>query len=110
MLGAALFGIFVGALCYFLALRRRRASKYESKDLPALLSSKAIAPSLTSFSESIPSYPYTKSDIEKGSTYFGVQVFDYMELEKATNNFDPSRKLGDGGFGTVYYGKRTMTF
>ncbi|XP_034706267.1 LEAF RUST 10 DISEASE-RESISTANCE LOCUS RECEPTOR-LIKE PROTEIN KINASE-like 1.4 isoform X2 [Vitis riparia] len=105
VLGAVLLGIFLGCLFYFLAQRRRRASKAKSKDLPTPPSSKGIAPSLTGFSESIPSYPYTKSDIEKGSTYFGVQVFSYMELEEATNNFDPSRELGDGGFGTVYYGK-----
>ncbi|XP_076915795.1 LEAF RUST 10 DISEASE-RESISTANCE LOCUS RECEPTOR-LIKE PROTEIN KINASE-like 1.1 [Bidens hawaiensis] len=35
----------------------------------------------------------------------GVSVFSYKELEDATENFDPSRKLGDGGFGAVYYGK-----
>ncbi|GKU97614.1 hypothetical protein SLEP1_g10741 [Rubroshorea leprosula] len=39
-----------------------------------------------------------------GSTYFGVQVFSYAELEEATDNFNPSKELGDGGFGTVYYG------
>ncbi|KAM0055839.1 putative protein kinase RLK-Pelle-WAK-LRK10L-1 family [Helianthus debilis subsp. tardiflorus] len=36
---------------------------------------------------------------------FGVSVFSYEELEDATQNFDPSHELGDGGFGAVYYGK-----
>ncbi|XP_076907030.1 LEAF RUST 10 DISEASE-RESISTANCE LOCUS RECEPTOR-LIKE PROTEIN KINASE-like 1.1 [Bidens hawaiensis] len=35
----------------------------------------------------------------------GISVFSYKELENATQNFDPSRELGDGGFGSVYYGK-----
>ncbi|KAJ6818130.1 putative disease resistance protein [Iris pallida] len=29
-------------------------------------------------------------------------VFSYERLRRATNNFDPSLKLGDGGFGSVY--------
>ncbi|KAI7757307.1 hypothetical protein M8C21_031435, partial [Ambrosia artemisiifolia] len=33
----------------------------------------------------------------------GVSVFSYEELEDATQNFDPSHELGDGGFGAVYY-------
>lgn len=44
-------------------------------------------------------------DLEDASVYFGVSVFSYAELEDATNHFDSSKELGDGGFGTVYYGK-----
>ncbi|KAF7819901.1 LEAF RUST 10 DISEASE-RESISTANCE LOCUS RECEPTOR-LIKE PROTEIN KINASE-like 1.2 isoform X2 [Senna tora] len=42
---------------------------------------------------------------EHGSKYLGAHVFTYSELEEATNHFDASKELGDGGFGTVYYGK-----
>ncbi|PWA65700.1 protein kinase superfamily protein [Artemisia annua] len=31
-------------------------------------------------------------------------VFTFDELQLATDNFDPSRKIGDGGFGSVYIG------
>ncbi|KAL8470776.1 hypothetical protein ACS0TY_033376 [Phlomoides rotata] len=47
----------------------------------------------------------SKSEIEAGSFYFGIPVFSYIELEEATNNFDPFKEIGEGGFGAVYYGK-----
>ncbi|KAL8518832.1 hypothetical protein ACS0TY_009981 [Phlomoides rotata] len=31
-------------------------------------------------------------------------VFTYEELDDSTNHFDPKRKIGDGGFGSVYLG------
>ncbi|XP_060214790.1 LEAF RUST 10 DISEASE-RESISTANCE LOCUS RECEPTOR-LIKE PROTEIN KINASE-like 1.1 isoform X1 [Lycium barbarum] len=46
-----------------------------------------------------------KHDAEGCNVYFGVSVFSYSELAEATNDFNSSRILGDGGFGTVYYGK-----
>ncbi|KAE8077275.1 hypothetical protein FH972_015850 [Carpinus fangiana] len=49
--------------------------------------------------------PSSRSDLEGGSLYYGVPVYSYSELEEATNNFDTEKKLGDGGFGIVYYGK-----
>ncbi|KAJ6738615.1 LEAF RUST 10 DISEASE-RESISTANCE LOCUS RECEPTOR-LIKE PROTEIN KINASE-LIKE 1.4 [Salix koriyanagi] len=54
--------------------------------------------------ELLPSIANSKSGIDKSRTYFGVRVFSYNELEEATNCFDSSKQLGDGGFGTVYHG------
>lgn len=32
-------------------------------------------------------------------------VFTFEELDASTNHFDPKRKIGDGGFGSVYLGE-----
>ena len=55
---------------------------------------------------------YTSRSIIEGSNnvYFGIPVFSYSELQAATNDFDPSTELGDGGFGTVYYGKKINNY
>ena len=45
-------------------------------------------------------------DPEKGDSFAVIHLFTYNELEEATNNFDSNKELGEGGFGTVYYGKR----
>ncbi|XP_050225375.1 LEAF RUST 10 DISEASE-RESISTANCE LOCUS RECEPTOR-LIKE PROTEIN KINASE-like 1.1 isoform X3 [Mercurialis annua] len=47
----------------------------------------------------------SRSDVEDGGVYFGIPLFSYTELEKATSSFDRKKELGDGGFGTVYHGK-----
>lgn len=49
--------------------------------------------------------PYLNTDVEGGSCYFGVPVFPFNDLAKATNNFASEKELGDGGFGSVYHGK-----
>ncbi|XP_047342270.1 LEAF RUST 10 DISEASE-RESISTANCE LOCUS RECEPTOR-LIKE PROTEIN KINASE-like 1.1 isoform X1 [Impatiens glandulifera] len=51
------------------------------------------------------SNPSSKRDLEGATEYFGASVFTYEELVEATKSFDPSKELGDGGFGTVYHGK-----
>ncbi|XP_058760797.1 LEAF RUST 10 DISEASE-RESISTANCE LOCUS RECEPTOR-LIKE PROTEIN KINASE-like 1.1 [Vicia villosa] len=56
-----------------------------------------------SWKQRVPNFynKYTESD----SIYNGVPVFSFKDLEVATKKFDSSRELGEGGFGTVYYGK-----
>ncbi|KAI4357753.1 hypothetical protein L6164_001684 [Bauhinia variegata] len=50
---------------------------------------------------------YADPHPDSGHIYFGfgVPVFSYKELQEATNNFDNAGQIGDGGFGSVYYGK-----
>lgn len=104
--GAAIAGILLGIWFYSINQRRkRRAEESKSNHLPTTLSSNSVrAASSTNIARSNPSHPYSNSDLQKGSTYFGAHIFSYEELEEATNNFDPSKEIGKGGFGKVYYG------
>ncbi|KAJ0256087.1 LEAF RUST 10 DISEASE-RESISTANCE LOCUS RECEPTOR-LIKE PROTEIN KINASE-like 1.4 [Hirschfeldia incana] len=98
--------IAVGLFCLIRRRKKTHAAQHMSKGLPITSSSSiqtSSYPTSTTISSSsnhslLPSISY----ITNASTYFGVQVFSYEELEEATENF--SRELGNGGFGTVYYG------
>ncbi|XP_028768271.1 LEAF RUST 10 DISEASE-RESISTANCE LOCUS RECEPTOR-LIKE PROTEIN KINASE-like 1.1 [Neltuma alba] len=88
-------GLFVGVLGMLIVWRRLRQHykrKYPSDNQLQVTSNYAID-------------PYSNADRESGRIYLGVPLFSYEELKKATNNFDRSRELGNGGFGSVYYGK-----
>ncbi|CAE6206843.1 unnamed protein product [Arabidopsis arenosa] len=100
-LGATLIG---GCLfCIFIRRRKKLAAQYTSKGLSTTTTySMSNTPTSTTISGSNHSLVSSMSNLANGSVYFGVQVFSYEELEEATDNF--SKELGDGGFGTVYYG------
>ncbi|KAI3410712.1 Protein kinase domain-containing protein [Psidium guajava] len=85
-LGIGIGSLFIGLLFYVIHLKRQNAShKFHVRNTS--------------------SCPYLNSDMGERSVYFEVAIFPSSELEEATNNFSASNELGDGGFGTVYYGK-----
>ncbi|XP_020998772.1 LEAF RUST 10 DISEASE-RESISTANCE LOCUS RECEPTOR-LIKE PROTEIN KINASE-like 1.1 isoform X2 [Arachis duranensis] len=43
--------------------------------------------------------------LERYKTIEAFRIFDYADLRKATMQFHPDRILGEGGFGSVFYGK-----
>ncbi|KAK1433239.1 hypothetical protein QVD17_10148 [Tagetes erecta] len=112
-IGAVVVGAAIGWGVFVCKRRRKRHAKKaattrsESKSVLTIGSSNTLYSSTRSkFNSSVPSYPSSKTTKDFGKcSYFGAQVFTYEELEVATDNFDDSRELGDGGYGTVYHGK-----
>lgn len=106
----------MGFIFFFIIRRRRKTAAYAKgrglKTPPSSASgatattSEATTTTTTNSSQSTPSYPYSITDLERGSSYFGAKVFSCSELEEATDNFNSSKQLGDGGFGAVYLGKK----
>ncbi|CAN7098811.1 unnamed protein product [Brassica rapa subsp. narinosa] len=91
-IGAGVLGLIAASIAWFVYHRKKTKSYRTSSTL--LPRNKSSEPSSKS------------SDVEKAEDMLvGVRLFSYEELEEATSNFDPSKELGDGGFGTVYYGK-----
>ncbi|GLU18247.1 hypothetical protein SLE2022_345550 [Rubroshorea leprosula] len=86
-IGCGVGVVLIASTVFILYRRRKKAIKYAQS---------------YSFSQGNSLPPQTDSEI---GVYPGVQHFSYNELERATNKFDSARVLGDGGFGTVYYGK-----
>ncbi|CAL9762657.1 unnamed protein product [Musa acuminata subsp. burmannicoides] len=81
--------VIVTFLGLFLFRRKKR-----NRLSPVLLSRRASSEPVSS-----------KKDPELGNEHYGTQVFEYEELHEATDGFNASNEVGDGGFGTVYKGK-----
>ncbi|XP_039066436.1 LEAF RUST 10 DISEASE-RESISTANCE LOCUS RECEPTOR-LIKE PROTEIN KINASE-like 1.3 [Hibiscus syriacus] len=107
-LGLGIAGAGAGSTiaCILIGIGILRFRQRRQKKIAAQVTSRDLLTSQsTSTSQSNSSYSTSKCDIERGSTYFGAHVFSYEELQEASNNFSSSKQLGEGGFGTVYYGE-----
>ncbi|KAK4493318.1 hypothetical protein RD792_017796 [Penstemon davidsonii] len=104
--GAILAGVGIGWLIFYCKQRIKqqyatKTTQYVARDL--LNNGLKTLPPII-FTKDVPTYRSSRSDGSRESAYFGAQVFNYIELQDATNDFNASRELGDGGFSTVYYG------
>ncbi|KAK8587837.1 hypothetical protein V6N12_022311 [Hibiscus sabdariffa] len=66
--------------------------KFRSKEQPSFKSSCSAAS------------PHSISELEEAKA-LNLRVFSFSELRKATRNFNPELRIGEGGFGSVYKGK-----
>ncbi|KAJ8756057.1 hypothetical protein K2173_024604 [Erythroxylum novogranatense] len=95
------------AIVWLFISRYRTYSCQPQQVQPPVVSSPA-KPSGTSKPTTFASMADSKSvSLTAGAmTYTGsAKTFTLIEIERATNNFDSSRILGEGGFGVVYRGK-----
>ncbi|KAF8399752.1 hypothetical protein HHK36_015623 [Tetracentron sinense] len=82
-------------------LRRNRTRNNTEED------PKAVSKSLSSKRTSSMQNQYLHQKNIEDMTAFESErpvVFSVEEIEEATSNFDQTRKIGEGGYGSVYYG------
>ncbi|XP_060669096.1 lysM domain receptor-like kinase 3 [Ziziphus jujuba] len=96
---AAVATLSVAALLAILLKRRR--SKQKSEEDP-----KAVSKALSARSFSLQKYFSNKENMEDMADFEPERpvIYTLEEIEEATSHFDESKIVGEGGYGSVYFG------
>ncbi|EXB77037.1 Proline-rich receptor-like protein kinase PERK8 [Morus notabilis] len=94
---AAVAGASILAFGFYFGLYRKKK-----------LAEATLLPAASDHDQYLQQAQSSRSTSEQTSTSTGITVdksveFSYEELAKATNDFDNANKIGQGGFGSVYY-------
>ncbi|KAI5084460.1 hypothetical protein GOP47_0000629 [Adiantum capillus-veneris] len=84
--GAILLAVVLGLFLYWIMARKRSGSSQKEES--------------TCLTDHYQVQPISSSFLDSGEK---VMEFSYEQLARITDNFDVSKKIGSGGFGTVYY-------
>ncbi|KAI3728334.1 hypothetical protein L6452_16968 [Arctium lappa] len=100
-----IFGVLVAVITLLLCMsiimfmKRKRSQEHDKEN------AKVVSKTM-SFHRSASGKTRYKENME-GITGFDTErplVYDLDEIAEATNNFDDTRKIGEGGYGSVYFG------
>eukprot|EP00250_Pteridium_aquilinum_P007953 c17552_g1_i1 orf=743-2665(-) len=108
---AAVFLVaMIGAVLFYVCIYRPRKNS-EGTELAKYQSSAAPQTAAVSSEAARPFYDgseYSNATMSSGLSYFSPDrsvEFSYKELSDATDNFSIAKKIGQGGYGSVYYGE-----
>lgn len=111
--GAVFFLAMTGAVLFYVCIyrpkKRREATemvKYQSPATPQPAGMSSGAARI--FSEGSGYSNTTMGTLSSGLSYFSPDrsvEFSYKELSDATDNFSNAKKIGQGGYGSVFYGE-----
>ncbi|KAI3694185.1 hypothetical protein L1987_77146 [Smallanthus sonchifolius] len=102
---AIIFGMLLSVIALLLCVsiillftRRKRSTEHDKE------SPKAVS-KITRFNKSASTHTrYLSKENMEGFDTERALIYDFNEIAEATNNFDDSRKIGEGGYGSVYFG------
>ncbi|XP_076891356.1 lysM domain receptor-like kinase 3 isoform X2 [Bidens hawaiensis] len=82
-------------------MKRKRSKEHDKQNVKA-------ESKIMSFNKSASTHTrYLSRESMEGITGFDTErplIYDFNEIAEATNNFDDARKIGEGGYGSVYFG------
>ncbi|XP_045812826.1 lysM domain receptor-like kinase 3 [Trifolium pratense] len=102
IIGILLSVTLLSVITVIVLILRRNKAYPTSKTDPRTFSKRSLA----NRTISLRNHEFHKEYMEDATQFESERpvIYDFEEIEVATNNFDETRRIGVGGYGTVYFG------